>query len=132
MAVDGPLPRGAYTVTWLTVSETDGHRTAGTFSFGVGVAPPAGGGDTGGIAQVPRPGPFSVTAKTLLYAGLSLLLGAACVGLVLLRTIPALSQELDHVVNVFDPWARDRGSYYSLEWKARPDAAGDSAFAPGQ
>jgi hypothetical protein len=48
---------------------------------------------------------------------------------VLLRTIPALSAELEHVVNVFDPWARDRGDFYSLQWKARPDAAGDPAFA---
>ena len=28
---------------------------------------------------------------------------------ILLRTIPALAPELAHVVNVFDPWARDRG-----------------------
>jgi hypothetical protein len=34
---------------------------------------------------------------------------------VLLRTIPELAPELDHVVNAFDPWARDRGEYYSLE-----------------
>jgi hypothetical protein len=33
------------------------------------------------------------------------------------------------VVNVFDPWARDRGEYYSLEWKPRPDAIGDPSFA---
>ena len=24
-------------------------------------------------------------------------------------------------MNVFDPWARDRGDYYSLEWKPRPE-----------
>ncbi|HEX9786942.1 MAG TPA: hypothetical protein VGB09_02905 [Candidatus Binatia bacterium] len=47
---------------------------------------------------------------------------------VLLRTIPELKVELDPVINVFDPWARDRGEYYSLEWKARPDAASDVAF----
>ena len=32
------------------------------------------------------------------------------------------------VVNVFDPWARDRGSYYSLEWKPRAGAEADPAF----
>ena len=47
---------------------------------------------------------------------------------VLLRAIPDLELELAHVVNVFDPWARDRGKHYSLAWKPRPDAASDPAF----
>ena len=47
---------------------------------------------------------------------------------VLLRTIPELTPELDHVVNAFDPWARDRGEYYSLEWKPRRGAESDAAF----
>jgi hypothetical protein len=47
---------------------------------------------------------------------------------VLLRAIPELATELDHVVNVFDPWARDRGEYYGLQWKARLGAASDGAF----
>jgi hypothetical protein len=47
---------------------------------------------------------------------------------VLLRTMPELVGELGHVVNAFDPWARDRGEYYSLDWKARADAATDPAF----
>ena len=47
---------------------------------------------------------------------------------VLLRTIPELAPELDPVVNAFDPWARDRGEYYSLEWKPRPGAESDPAF----
>ncbi len=47
---------------------------------------------------------------------------------VLMRNIPELTPELQHVTNAFDPWARDRGQYYSLEWKPRPDAASDPAF----
>jgi hypothetical protein len=47
---------------------------------------------------------------------------------VLLRNIPELTPELQHVTNAFDPWGRDRGQYYTLEWKPRPDAAGDPAF----
>ena len=47
---------------------------------------------------------------------------------VLLRAIPELETELANVVNVFDPWARDRGQYYSLEWKPRPGAESDPAF----
>jgi len=47
---------------------------------------------------------------------------------VLLRTMPELADELDGVVNTFDPWARDRGSHYSLEWTPRPGAESDPAF----
>ena len=47
---------------------------------------------------------------------------------VLLRNIPELQQELDSVINAFDPWARDRGSYYSLQWKPHPYARSDPAF----
>ena len=47
---------------------------------------------------------------------------------VLLRNIPELQAELDPVVNAFDPWARDRGEYYSLAWKPRKGAETDDAF----
>jgi len=47
---------------------------------------------------------------------------------VLLRTMPELAPELEHVVNAFDPWARDRDGYYSLQWKPRKGAEGDAAF----
>jgi len=47
---------------------------------------------------------------------------------VLLRNVPELSGELKGVVNAFDPWARDRAEYYSLEWKPQPRATGDAAF----
>jgi hypothetical protein len=47
---------------------------------------------------------------------------------VLLRNIPELTGELENVVNVFDPWARDRGQYYSLGWTPQPRAATDPAF----
>ena len=47
---------------------------------------------------------------------------------ILLRTTPELAAELEHVVNVFDPWARDRGEYYCLDWKPRAGAESDPAF----
>jgi hypothetical protein len=47
----------------------------------------------------------------------------------LMRVVPELHDELLTVVNVFDPWARDRGEYYSLEWVPRGNAASDPAFA---
>jgi hypothetical protein len=49
---------------------------------------------------------------------------------VLLRAMPELEPELRQVANVFDPWARDRGEYYSLQWRPRPDATNDEAFKP--
>ncbi len=47
---------------------------------------------------------------------------------VLLRTVPELAPELASVVNAFDPWGRDRGEYYTLEWKPRKGAETDPAF----
>jgi hypothetical protein len=47
---------------------------------------------------------------------------------ILLRNAPELEPELRHVINTFDPWARDRGEYYSLEWEARADAKSDPSF----
>jgi hypothetical protein len=47
----------------------------------------------------------------------------------MMRNIPELREELRQVVNVFDPWARDRGDYYSLQWQAREDAKTDPSFA---
>jgi hypothetical protein len=49
---------------------------------------------------------------------------------VLLRTIPELAPELQNVANAFDPWARDRGDYYTLAWKPRKGAEKDEAFKP--
>jgi hypothetical protein len=41
---------------------------------------------------------------------------------VLLRAMPELEGEIEHVVNAFNWWARDRGEYYSLDWKPRADS----------
>ena len=48
---------------------------------------------------------------------------------VLMRVMPELRPELNQVVNAFDPWARWRGEYYSLEWRPRPGAEADEAFS---
>jgi hypothetical protein len=48
---------------------------------------------------------------------------------VLLRTMPELKDELKSVINAFDPWARNRGEYYTLDWKPRAGADNDPAFA---
>ena len=51
---------------------------------------------------------------------------------VLLRALPEMTQELLPVRNVFDPWARDRGEYYSLDWTPRLGAETDPAFGHSQ
>jgi len=45
-----------------------------------------------------------------------------------MRNIPELAAELDPVMNAFDPWARDRGQYCSLQWKPRAGAESDESF----
>jgi copper transport protein len=76
------LSDGVYTVTWRTVSATDGHLTSGAFSFGVGVsaaevAPVASGTE----ARSPSPTAAGVAGRWALYVGLALLFGCAVAGL---------------------------------------------------
>lgn len=47
---------------------------------------------------------------------------------IMLRTMPELSGQLADVRNIFDPWARDRGEYYSLKWKPKTAAVSDESF----
>ena len=80
--VPDPLPDGVYTVTWRTVSATDGHVTSGAFSFGVGVTE----GEVTPIAPGEReetapPSPMAVAGRWSLYVGLAVLLGAGVAGL---------------------------------------------------
>ena len=87
----GELPDGVYTVTWRTVSSVDGHISAGTFTFGVGVAPPAPGeAPSEGVGQVGSPP--AIAARWLLYLGLIGLLGAAWVAILV---APARRQSPD-------------------------------------
>ncbi|HEX7246913.1 MAG TPA: copper resistance protein CopC [Actinomycetota bacterium] len=78
LALPDDLADGVYTVSWVVVSEADGHPTAGVFAFGVGeatadVVPNAAAGDP----MLPGPSPFAVVGKVLLYAGLATSLGTA-------------------------------------------------------
>jgi hypothetical protein len=47
---------------------------------------------------------------------------------IMLRTMPELSEQLASVMNVFDPWAREKGDYYSLQWKPKAAANSDESF----
>jgi copper transport protein len=82
-----PLTDGVYTVSWRTLSAVDGHSAAGAFSFGVGVAVPAGGTaptattGTGGLADA---SPAAAIARLLLYAGLIATFGAGIIAWLIL------------------------------------------------
>jgi copper transport protein len=73
-----PVGDGVYTVTWRTVSAVDGHIAAGSFAYGVGVAPPTGPPDQGGGPAASASGaPPNIAARGVLYRGLTALIGAA-------------------------------------------------------
>jgi len=79
----GELGDGSYTVSWRVLSRVDGHVTAGSFAFGVGVpaviAVPAPG--SAPLPRTPPPAPLAVAGRWALYWGLALLVGAAATGL---------------------------------------------------
>jgi copper transport protein len=83
----GSLADGVYTVTWKALSAVDGHLTEGAFAFGVGV-------NTLGEAEHAAaelehggaPSALSVAARWSLYIGLALMVGAATMSAVVLRS----------------------------------------------
>ena len=77
-----PVPDGVYTVTWRTVSATDGHVTSNAFSFRVGVSPGAIKHVAGTRGETEPPSATAVAGHWLLYLGLVVLFGAGVTGLV--------------------------------------------------
>ena len=83
LALPGDLADGVYTVSWVVVSEADGHLTPGVFAFGVGVEPgEVQAAPAAAPAAAPGPSPLAVVGKTLLYVGLALSVGIAVTALV--------------------------------------------------
>jgi copper transport protein len=83
LSVRVPLPRlavGTYTVAWRTTTSSDGHTTAGTVAFGVGVPAPERGIAAGQGPATPAPTGAGTVGRWLLYVGVVVLLGAAVVG----------------------------------------------------
>ena len=81
LTVSKPLPKGWYSLQWLSVSQIDGHAANGIFTFGVGVAPPKVspfGSVEGTSASLTT---LADVGRWLLYIGLALLLGGAAVTL---------------------------------------------------
>jgi copper transport protein len=79
----GDLADGTYTVSWRVVSRDDGHVTAGSFAFGVGIPATGTAEQTQAAPQgaTPSPSPAATAARLALYAGLALLVGASVTGL---------------------------------------------------
>jgi copper transport protein len=75
-----PLGKGVYTVAWRTLSESDGHVTAGSFAFGVGVPATTAAGS--GVTQTSNAPvrPLGVAGTWALAWGLVLLFGAGVIG----------------------------------------------------
>jgi copper transport protein len=76
------IPDGVYTVTWRTVSATDGHVTAGAFTFGVGVSAAEVTPVQQGGSQTPPPSGLGIAGRWLLYVGLIVLMGAGVTALI--------------------------------------------------
>ncbi len=81
----GVLGDGVYIVSWRTVSSVDGHISAGSFAFGVGVAPPTEPPGTPPVGEGEEGSPLAIAARWLLYLGLVGLLGAAFVAFAVAR-----------------------------------------------
>jgi len=76
------IPDGVYTVTWRTVSATDGHVTAGAFTFGVGVSAAEVTPVKQEGSQTPPPSALGIAGRWLLYVGLIVLMGAGLTALI--------------------------------------------------
>lgn len=74
------IPNGVYTVTWRTVSKTDGHVTGGSFAFGINTAAPT--ATSSSAPSSPSPTPLALVARWLLFGGIALLLGGAAMRLI--------------------------------------------------
>jgi copper transport protein len=88
----GDLADGTYTVSWRVVSKDDGHVTAGSFAFGVGVPAPTATPQAQAAPQgaTQTPSAAATAARLALYAGLTMLVGVAVTGLAVTgRVLPS-------------------------------------------
>jgi copper transport protein len=68
------MGKGVYTVAWLTVSASDGHRVSGSFEFGVQVAPLSALAREPGVATSAL-SVIAVGARAVFYVSIILVLG---------------------------------------------------------
>src|ERR1019366_5827948 len=73
------IGKGVYTVAWLTVSSSDGHRVSGSFEFGVQVAPLSALAEEPGVATSAL-SVIAIGARAIFYVSIVLLIGGIGVG----------------------------------------------------
>ena len=83
-----PIGNGVYTVTWKTVSETDGHLATGAYAFGVGKSAASANAHAAKAVVSPPPSILAVAARWLFFIGVMGIVGIAATCLVALRDRP--------------------------------------------
>ena len=73
------IVKGVYTVGWLTVSSSDGHRVSGSYEFGVQVAPLSALAEEPGVSTSAL-SVVAVGARAIFYVSIVLLIGGIGVG----------------------------------------------------
>ncbi|MGA8634964.1 MAG: CopD family protein [Candidatus Dormiibacterota bacterium] len=84
-----PIPDGVYTVTWKTVSETDGHLATGAYAFGVGESAASANAHASRSVVSPPPSFLAVVSRWLFFIGVMGIVGIASTCLFALEDLPA-------------------------------------------
>jgi copper transport protein len=89
-----PIGNGVYTVTWKTVSETDGHLATGAYAFGVGESAASANAHAAKSVVSPPPSVLAVAARWLFFLGVMGIVGIASTCLVALRDRPKFTSRM--------------------------------------
>ncbi len=95
-----PIGDGVYTVTWKTVSETDGHLATGAYAFGVGVSAASANAHATKAVVSPPPSILAVVGRWLFFAGLMAIVGIVSTCLIALRDVPRFATRALGVASV--------------------------------
>ncbi len=88
------IGNGVYTVTWKTVSETDGHLATGAYAFGVGESAANANAHAAKSVVSPPPSILAVVARWLFFIGIMGIVGIASTCLVALRDRPKFTSRM--------------------------------------
>jgi copper transport protein len=83
-----PIGTGVYTVTWKTVSETDGHLATGAYAFGVGESAANANAHASRSVVSPPPSVLAVVGRWLFFIGVMGTIGVASTCLFALEDLP--------------------------------------------
>lgn len=86
-----PIGNGVYTVTWKTVSETDGHLATGAYAFGVGESAASANAHASRSVVSPPPSVLAVVGRWLFFVGVMGIVGIVSTCLLVLDVVPASS-----------------------------------------